>query len=167
MEIEGVSYNKKDKYDRIWEHITKGKSLNKTEARALEIAQQIYPLLCAGHPDKDIVKIIERAGICQRTQAYSHIRETKIIFAKAGEATKDGERQILIQMTKKAYQVALKKDDAKAMNSCVVTLAKLYGLGEAEQNLTVIYQKLVMPQIVISNDPAVIDQPFEEVDFLE
>lgn len=162
-----LSNNKKDRYDRIFDHIQKGKPLGKKDEKTLKIAREIYPMLCDGKTDREIVNELVENGTCKEVMAYHYVKHTKVIFAEVGKASKEAEKQILIQMAKKAYTAAMRKDDIKAANGAIGNLIKLYGFGDKEQNLTIVYQKLTLPILQITDNPEVIDMPIEDVKFEE
>lgn len=162
-----LSNNKKDRYDRIFEHIQKGKPIGEKDKKTLKIARQIYPLLCEGKTDREVVNQIVEDGICKEGMAYHYIKHTKVIFSEAGKANKEAEKMILIQMAKRAYNRAMVKGDIKAANGAMGNMIKLYGFGDKEQNLTIVYQKLTLPVLQVTDNPEVIDMPFDEVKFEE
>jgi len=157
-----------DQFDRIREHLVEGKKLGKKNDRELlEKALLIYPMLCAGKTQHDIVKIIQNAGWGSHVTAYKLIKNTRKIFLFQDDINELGKRQILVEMAKRAFKKAEDFENPNAMVSAIKLIAQLENVLDHKESYTIIYKNLELPALNVTDDPQVIDMPVQEIEFEE
>lgn len=154
------SHNKLDRYDKIREHLVEGKKLGKRDQDFLDKAMKIFPLLCGGNTDREVVQIALRAGIVNTKDAgYKWIAQTKRIFRDAYEYNLMAEKRIMVEMAKKAFKHAMLQQKPTAMVAAVKLQAELLGVFSQKHDLGDVYENLQLPTIVYSSDPKVLQEP--------
>ena len=163
------SWNLPDKYDKIREHIQNGTELDLHTQRFYDRAVHVFDLLCQGFTEKEVIKLIGDLDWGKAPTARNLIAATKKLFnANPGEAQKNAERRILVEMAKEAYRIALADGNARHMIAAVKELRALLGLDDGDGGLMETYENLRLPDIIYTNDPTALyeaEQPgtFEEV----
>ncbi len=82
-----------------------------------------------------IVKLLDRNHNLSERQAYNYINETEYVFGKVGGVDKDYERQFLLTVALRNIQLAIRKQDNKAINSAIITYHMVAGLDKDDSNM--------------------------------
>lgn len=162
------SWNLPDKFDRIRAHVMEGTKLDAPTQKFYERAQQIFQWLCEGKTEKEVVNEIVLAGWGKSPTARKLIRGTKRLFnTEPGEAFKNTERAILIEMAKETYQLAKKDQDRRSMIAAIKELRTLMDLDRQDGGLEELYAQIQLPQVIYTTDPNALYEEAEEAGTFE
>ncbi len=105
--------------------------------------------------DKKIVQYIMSEFGIKKTQAYRDVNNIKILLGNVRNAAKEWQRYKLIAMLDKAYEIAERRKDVKAMILAADKLGK-YTQLDKEDTMKIPFDEIVPPSWEITGDVTVL-----------
>lgn len=115
--------------------------------------------------DRDLVRFMRAEFGIEKSQAYRDLPKIKLLLGNVKSAGKEYYRLMVIEMCKKAYNVAMTRGDAKAMALAADKIGKYTKLDKDELE-ALPWDQLMPPNFEPSNDVSVLgitrDPDFEK-----
>lgn len=163
-----TSHSQPDKYDLIRDHILNDTPLPKEVQTFYNRATMCFSLLCQGHTEKEVVKLMAESNDFGSRMAYYIIRDTKKLFSiDPVGAHMAAEKKILIEMAKEAYTLAKQEKKPRDMVAATKLLAELIGVDDQDTSLVEMYDTLNLPDIIYTNDPEALYETEVQGEFKE
>jgi len=83
----------------------------------------------------DIVQMIEHKFSVSRQQAYRDINESEFIFGKSENSSKAFHRNLLLEMSMKNIEIAMKSKDSEVITKALLAHAKISGVDKEDPDL--------------------------------
>lgn len=133
------------------------KKYNETQANHVIRLRDMYNYVMANPAvtDKDFVTRIMEAYSIAKSQAYRDLAIVKMLLPIIGQCSREFHRWRFNEMIMNTYRMAEKRKDVKTMEKALSSYAK-YNRIDAEDELSVPYDLIVVQPFVASSDPTLL-----------
>lgn len=133
------------------------KKYNETQANHVIRLRDMYNYVMANPAvtDKEFVTRIMEAYNIAKSQAYRDLAIVKMLLPIIGQCSREFHRWRFNEMIMNTYRMAEKRKDVKTMEKALSSYAK-YNRIDAEDELSVPYDLIVVQPFVASSDPTLL-----------